>query len=340
MADPSADTPIIVLHPGSLNLRLGTASNQTPVVVPHCIARRRVGAGLTESAAPLAPAPLTPVERSARGLLLECGLLDEATWACDSAAVAKSNRAESTYEAARPVAPSPVAQHLSRAGADFLVGEAALCAPPDIYRLQWPIRAGYFDRHRPATAVLRDLKDIWSCAMERHLGVGPASFANYRCIVLVSDRFVRRELCALANLVLVELGLAGLVFHQESVCTTFGIGLPSACVVDVGDQKVSISCVEDGISLPESRLCLPYGGSDVTTALAHLLQAAAALPAEVCQQARRGDGRATCLVRKIKEAVCSMQAPEQAPEADRHRRFNVDVSLPGKADLLSREGIA
>lgn len=41
--------------------------------------------------------------------------------------------------------------------------------------------------------------------------------------------------------------------HQESVCATFGSGLSSACVVDVGDQKTSLSCVEDGVSHRNSR---------------------------------------------------------------------------------------
>ena len=34
---------------------------------------------------------------------------------------------------------------------------------------------------------------------------------------------------------------------QDHVAATFGSGLASACVVDVGDQKVSVSCVEDVI---------------------------------------------------------------------------------------------
>lgn len=44
------------------------------------------------------------------------------------------------------------------------------------------------------------------------------------------------------------------VVHQESVCATLGSGLSSACVVDVGDQKTSVCCVEDGVSHRSSRL--------------------------------------------------------------------------------------
>jgi actin-related protein 8 len=40
---------------------------------------------------------------------------------------------------------------------------------------------------------------------------------------------------------------------HESVCATFGAGVSSACVVDIGDQKVSVSCVEDGNSTKNTR---------------------------------------------------------------------------------------
>lgn len=47
--------------------------------------------------------------------------------------------------------------------------------------------------------------------------------------------------------------MLGIVVHQESVCATFGSGLSSACIVDVGDQKTSVCCVEDGVSHRNTR---------------------------------------------------------------------------------------
>jgi len=44
-------------------------------------------------------------------------------------------------------------------------------------------------------------------------------------------------------------------------------------VVDIGDQKTSISCVEDGISLPNSRIHLGFGGSDISQLLFFPVQA-------------------------------------------------------------------
>ena len=48
------------------------------------------------------------------------------------------------------------------------------------------------------------------------------------------------------------------------MCAAFGAGLSSACVVDVGDEKSHVCCVEDGVSNPFTRLTLNVGGSDIT----------------------------------------------------------------------------
>ena len=38
----------------------------------------------------------------------------------------------------------------------------------------------------------------------------------------------------------------------------FGCGLSAACVVDVGDEKTSVCCVEDGLVIPSSRYVLKH----------------------------------------------------------------------------------
>lgn len=51
-----------------------------------------------------------------------------------------------------------------------------------------------------------------------------------------------------------------MVFLKDHVAATFGCGVGTACVVDCGHSKTSVSCVEDGISHPATRVRLPYGG--------------------------------------------------------------------------------
>lgn len=40
---------------------------------------------------------------------------------------------------------------------------------------------------------------------------------------------------------------------QESLAATYGAGISSACVVDIGATTVSIACVDEGMVIPETR---------------------------------------------------------------------------------------
>lgn len=74
----------------------------------------------------------------------------------------------------------------------------------------------------------------------------------------------------LTNLLLNRLGFGSCFLVQDHVAATFGSGLGHACVVDAGAEKISVSCVEDGVS--QASVCLEYGGSDVTQVFQWLLQ--------------------------------------------------------------------
>ena len=44
-----------------------------------------------------------------------------------------------------------------------------------------------------------------------------------------------------------DLGLGKVCLQQESLSATFGAGYGVACVVDIGAQKTSICCVDEGL---------------------------------------------------------------------------------------------
>jgi len=48
------------------------------------------------------------------------------------------------------------------------------------------------------------------------------------------------------------------------VCSAFGASIAHGCVFDVGSTKTSISSVEEGLVLAETRMSLGYGGDDVS----------------------------------------------------------------------------
>ena len=79
-------------------------------------------------------------------------------------------------------------------------------------------------------------------------------FQHYKVVLVIADIYNRQYLKELVNLLLNPLGFGGCFLVQDHVASTFGAGLGAACVVDLGDQKTSISCVEDALSQRATRV--------------------------------------------------------------------------------------
>ena len=74
-------------------------------------------------------------------------------------------------------------------------------------------------------------------------------------------------------------------------------------MVDVGDQKTSVSCVEDGVSHPDTRIHLDYGGSDLSQVFYYLLRNVGFSYKECDPTGNRLDAE---LLHKLKEENCHL----------------------------------
>lgn len=81
-----------------------------------------------------------------------------------------------------------------------------------------------------------------------------SNLSQYKAVLVIPDIYNRSHLREIMNLLLNSIGFGSCFMIQDHVAATFGAGLGFACVVDVGDQKTSVSCVEDGISHPSTRV--------------------------------------------------------------------------------------
>ncbi|PQM40974.1 actin-related protein 9 [Prunus yedoensis var. nudiflora] len=63
---------------------------------------------------------------------------------------------------------------------------------------------------------------------------------------------------------LADLRFSSAVVHQEGLAAAFGNGLSTACVVKMGAQVTSVICIEDGVALPTTEKTLPFGGEDIS----------------------------------------------------------------------------
>jgi len=57
---------------------------------------------------------------------------------------------------------------------------------------------------------------------------------------------------------------------MESVMACFGTAVSSACVVDIGHEKINICCVDEGVVLPRTLVRKNFGSKDVSKILAKI----------------------------------------------------------------------
>jgi actin-related protein 8 len=76
--------------------------------------------------------------------------------------------------------------------------------------------------------------------------------SKYAVVLAIPDAFSKREITDIVSLLLDRMGFGAVGLHLESVLSCFGAGVSSACVLDIGAQKTMITCVKDGLIVPNS----------------------------------------------------------------------------------------
>nr|XP_039249970.1 actin-related protein 8-like [Styela clava] len=325
----------IVLHPGSSHLRIGRASDPQPFLVPHVIAWRHKH-----------PGDQKPIKKSL--------LSRERTEYADDYKVTQSEGYKQLNDAVQTYTGRSVCrwEQISKSNKkqkpetlvegcgwnwtdtsqkqEFLIGDDALYIDEaDCYDLQWPIVKGQLNvhdgSHGSLHSVMTNLEMHWIKSIETFLHIPRSELVGYRCLLLVPDIYIRQHVKALIHMLINNMGFSSILIHQESVCATYGCGIATACVVDVGHEKTSICCVEDGTSHKNTRICLDVGGRDITRVFAGFLKRNC-LPYQKFDQDDRMDA---LLMEELKETFCHMEPDRVSPES---QEFH--IRRPGQCSLL------
>ncbi|XP_055533303.1 actin-related protein 8 [Wyeomyia smithii] len=299
---------IIVIHPGSLYLRMGRASDVNPCRIIHAIARRRKPNGRVYRDSLLPPPIAQP--RDPLPEFEECRL--QVSHTLQSCVQSDGRRRYATppqqisafnrRSLAETLDSSASAEWKDEQAGDMVIGEEILWLnPAGEFNLHFPIRRGELNLHKDIggsiTGVMNDLLDIWQYVLKHQLRIDLKHLKSFKAVLVIPDIYNRAHLKELTTLLLNQIGFGCCFLVQDHVSATFGAGLGYACVVDVGDQKTSVSCVEDGISHPNTRVRLAYGGADVTQSFFWMLQKCA-FPYKDCNQSKPQDA---FLLKQLKE---------------------------------------
>jgi actin-related protein 8 len=286
---------LIVIHPGSQNLRIGLGSDALPKTIPMVIARRWKESECEEDGGEPSPKRMKLEGAVPADALPEKWFGEEFgnTYMAMSSELRTRmrqnkrrvlpNSKELVINYNRRTPPDTISEHndMDRVdwtelpadpskAPDHFCGQAAMRIPDNSkprYKLFWPIRNGtlnekdYLDRNQ----IYHDISKILEETFRNQLGITRLrDLVNYKCVFIIPDLYEKQYVTMILDILIRDLGLGKVCLQQESLSATFGAGYGVACVVDIGAQKTSICCVDEGLCVEESRVNLKMGGADVT----------------------------------------------------------------------------
>lgn len=272
---------IIVIHPGSLYVRIGKASDVNPHTELHAVARRRLPGGLTQRDT-LLPSTSHKMKECMQEME-ECRL--QVSYNLQSCFQSSGQRRYATppqqiaafNRRSHGQVISNATREWIKPEEDTIIGDEILNLNPSLdFNVHFPIQRGELNLHSGVggslSSVLTNLYDIWTHIIKTKLLIPIKDLQKYKAVLVIPDIYNRLYLKEYMYLLLNQMGFNACFLLQDHVAATFGAGLGYACVIDVGHMKTSVSCVEDGVSLSNTRVRLGYGGGDITQAYHWLLQ--------------------------------------------------------------------
>lgn len=302
---------LVVINPGSANVRIGLAQQDAPISVSHCIARRTSQVPKKNVQDQLLNSQVTTVQHMEReraydiiASLLKIRFLDEEV--TNSQFSQKMGRVDAfppqTNNKKETVIPwtDVIEKHTSSSSEqgsslrseepseqkegdvneepssiepkyrEYICGEEALrISATEPYCLRRPIRRGHLNisLHYPTQQVIEDIHAIWEWVLIEKLHIPRSERHMYSVVLVLPETFDNREIKELLSIVLRDLCFNTAVVHQEGLAAVFGNGLSTACVVNIGAQVTSVTCIEDGVALPTTQISLRYGGEDISRCL-------------------------------------------------------------------------
>lgn len=144
------------------------------------------------------------------------------------------------------------------------------------------------------------------------MNLSPDKIKHFFCVLVLPDNFVKHHVRYILDMLFCKLRFKSIFVHTESVMASYAMAAQSACVVDIGSQKISVACVEEGSIIPKTMIKRNFGGDDISELLLRLIQRKESLhyfPKKVFYPLSYPYHR--MLLEFVKESHCSMQQEQQ-----------------------------
>ena len=90
-------------------------------------------------------------------------------------------------------------------------------------------------------------------------------------LVVIPEWFLKPAVKGIVNIILRDIGFNRVYLHLEPIVACYGATVTTAMVVDIGAEKVSVCCVDEGQVVSNTSVVKYFGGRDLDHALLRMI---------------------------------------------------------------------
>ncbi|TIB16037.1 hypothetical protein E3P77_03516 [Wallemia ichthyophaga] len=314
----------LIIQPGSTFIRIAQSDADKPLLIPSIIARKKsVESDSRGSSSSHSPHTSLNTSQYTTTLSAISNDLNNALKA--NKLVSNPQGQSQSISFNQQVVPEVLPSHLNSSDQyidsnidssslpSVLVGENVFKltdSAKQFYDIKRPFLGGDFNTqdYSSLSLLLADIDTLLSNILTNIFSFTLSDIKSLSIALIIPNSYTATYVTEMTNVILNLVGCKQILLIQEANGTAFGCGLSSACVVDIGAQKTSIACVEEGVVIPESRMELAYGGDDITLFF-HQLLIDAVFPYQPTNMADAGDWN---IFENLKERACTLNESDLA----------------------------
>lgn len=283
--DLSDANTTLVIHPGSNSLKIGFAKDETPLVIPACVA------------VPKSEFSSQSFESEGRGNAYSRQQPSEFEECKSEIQHSFRERMRFYKRKVQPNSHEQVVTYNKQSKPEFIeekndfnrvnwittpnrryYGKDALRCSKEHFVIRHPfVKGGSFNissfDYRSLQDLLGDVTGLLEYALgSSHFQLRPSQFSQYKMVLVIPDLFEKSHVETFIGCLITELQFQAVAIIQESLATCYGAGIStSTCVVNIGATQTRIACVDEGTVLENSAITLDYGSDDITKLFAIFL---------------------------------------------------------------------
>lgn len=276
--DPSST---IVIHPGSKFLKIGFAMDETPFVIPSCIA-------IPKSAVINNNVGDKPLDREQSPIFNELKSEIQQSFK-ERMRYYKRKVQSNSYERVTSFnaqsKPDIIEEKTDHGRVEWITtpdrvyyGEEAERCSKENFIVRCPfINGGAFNIQSPyynsLSEILSDVTRLIEYVLsQEQFNVKQNQFSQYKIVLVIPDIFEKSHVETMFRILLKEMQFQAVAIMQESLAACYGSGIgTSTCIVNIGATQTRIACIDEGTVLENSLVTLDYGGDDITKLFTLLL---------------------------------------------------------------------